>query len=45
MVPKVAKAQAATRRADIDSHGKNGFTSRSIRTNFGDQQVSKKILA
>ena len=31
----------ATRRADIDSHGKNGFTSRSIRTNFGEQQVIK----
>ena len=44
MVQKAAKAQAATRRADIDSHGKNGFTSRSIRTNFGDQQVSEEFL-
>ena len=36
--PKNSKNQA-TRRADIENHGKNGFTSRSIRTNFGEQQV------
>ena len=45
MAAKGAKAQAATRRADIDSHGKNGFNARTIRTNFGDQQVSVNILS
>ena len=40
MHQKASKDQG-TRRADIDTHGKNGFTSRSI-SNFGGQQVCRR---
>lgn len=41
MHQKTSKDQG-TRRADIDTHGKNGFTSRSISANFGGQQVGRR---
>ena len=40
MHQKNLKSQAS-RRADIDSHGQNGFTSRTVRTSFSEQQVCK----
>jgi hypothetical protein len=43
MHQKTSKNQAS-RRADIDTHGKNGFTSRSIRGNFGDQQTVSRTF-
>ena len=41
---KNSKKQA-TRRADIDTIGKSGFTSRTIRANFGEQQVIQNNLS